>query len=83
MGCHFNYSKAEAGGSEFKASLSNLTQLYFKLSGSKGEGGGLGIQLTDETLPKVLSLNPSIMFPKIVHVFCVCVQEERENCEVS
>lgn len=82
MGCHFTYSKAEAGGSEFKASLSNLVQLYFKLSRSKGEGGGLGIQLTDETLAKVLSLNPSIMFQNSACVLCMCTREGERGCYI-
>lgn len=81
MGCQFTYTKAEARGSEFKASLSNLVQLYFKLSQSKGEGRGMEIQLTDETLVN-LSLNPSIMFQNSACVLCMCTREGERGCYI-
>lgn len=81
MGCHFICSKAEAGGSEFKASLSNLVQLYFKHSQSKGKGEGLEIQLTDETLVN-LSLNPSIMFQNSACVLCMCTRKGERGCYI-
>lgn len=56
---------------EFKSILSNLVQLYLKLN-RMGEGKDWGLQLSYETLAKVLHLNPVSCPPKL-YVLCVCV----------